>query len=127
MGHAAVWTWWIDHVELASHEAGVPPCLGDRERSVDLLQRILPNYPPVKRRDRFLILAFLLDDLVTVGAWRDAEQVMAEVIGWCGQINSPRTDRLLREAIALICRADPPPPSTLVDMARQLDALLASR
>ncbi len=121
------WTWWIDHVELASHEAGFHRSLGDRERSVDLLQRILPNYPPVKRRDRFLILAFLLDDLVTVGAWRDAEQVMAEVIGWCGQINSPRTDRLLREAIALICRADPPPPSTLVDMARQLDALLASR
>ncbi len=121
------WAWWLDHAEIAWHEAYVHRDLGDRGRAADLLQHVLTSYPARKRRGRVISLACLLTDLVAVAAWRDAEQVMGEVIGWYSQISSPRTDQMLQETVSVICRYDPPPPPTLVDMARQLDRLLTSR
>jgi hypothetical protein len=107
------WSWWVSDAELAWHEGHAAASLGRRIPAVDMFRQAVDLRPAVRRRGRYNDLAHLLDALVRVSAWEDAEEVVAE-LRLSDSIDSGRTATLLRQVAARVART-PDAPSSLVD------------
>src|SRR5262249_38166837 len=107
------WSWWVSDAELAWHEGHATASLGRRVPAVDMFRQAVDLRPAVQRRGRYNDLAHLLDALVRVSAWEDAEEVVAE-LRLSDSIGSGRTATLLRQVAARVART-PDAPSSLVD------------
>jgi hypothetical protein len=100
--------------------------LDDWRSAVDLFRRAYEQRPVDKPRSRYNDLAHLLEGLVAVGAWRDAETVMTDAIAYVGDISSARTTALLRRVIDQVDRARADATDSLVDTSDELRELLSS-
>ncbi|MGH8887681.1 MAG: hypothetical protein ACRDYX_21430 [Egibacteraceae bacterium] len=98
------WVWWVDEAELAWHEAMCHADFDDWKRATDLFQQAVPE----GCRSRFHSLAHLLGALVHVGAWRDAEAVIGQILPYVGEVGSTRTARLLHTTTTRIAGLQAP-------------------
>lgn len=102
------WTWWLHEAELAVHEARLLAATGDRKRAVNASQRAVEALPSRQGRDGALYRAWLINDLVSVRAWREAEQIAEELMHRVPIAGSARVPRLLRVAARAAGRANAP-------------------
>ncbi|MEU6051665.1 DNA-binding protein [Streptomyces xanthochromogenes] len=93
------WAWWIDRAELIGHHGWVLARLGDWDRAIPLLHEAATAPGPSYRH---LFTAELLAALTGARAWRDAEELIAELAPRAGSIGSVRTtETLARTAVRL--------------------------
>jgi tetratricopeptide (TPR) repeat protein len=100
------WTWWIDEAELTWHKAMVFADLGEWRRAVPLFEDAadLRQDAGVRyRRAGYNDAVHLLDALVRVAAWHDAEQtIVNDVVPHVAEVDSRRTANLLLRVIGRI-------------------------
>jgi transcriptional regulator with XRE-family HTH domain len=119
-----VWTWWIDEPELAWHEGMAHAELGDWPAAVALFRASSAGRDAHARaRDRYNDTAHLLNALVHVGAWREAEPVTAGLVETAAEVGSTRIANLLRRVTRRIKAEDTT--SALADSAEELVGALA--
>ncbi|MFJ2766625.1 DNA-binding protein [Streptomyces sp. NPDC087300] len=82
------WAWWIDETELLGHRGWVLARTRRWSPAVDLLRQAVAVPGPAYRD---LFTAVLLDALVGAGAWRDAEELIADLAPRAARIGSVRT------------------------------------
>jgi hypothetical protein len=99
------WTWWVETSELTWHQAMCQVSLGNHTRAVELFQRTLELRPAGTRRARYNDLAHLLEALVRVEAWRDADEMAGLLLPLAGQVGSGRTTHLLQRVAHHATRA----------------------
>jgi tetratricopeptide (TPR) repeat protein len=117
------WTWWLDDAELAWHEGMAHAELGDWPAAVELFWDSAAGRDARGRaRDRYNDTAHLLNALVHVEAWTDAEPVAARLIGIATAVGSVRIANLLRRVTRRITDADTT--TTLADSAEELARVL---
>jgi hypothetical protein len=125
------WTWWISERELCWHEAMLLADIGRQASAVDLFRAAVGKCPRRFVRARYNDLSHLLQAMVGVGAWRDAEPVIAEIAPYVGVVGSGRTEKLLRQTAVAMRRADTAANSTvrdgLDDLTGALDPVCGSR
>ncbi|MFD0857155.1 hypothetical protein ACFQ07_33435 [Actinomadura adrarensis] len=112
------WTWWVTDPEISWHRAMAHAELGEWSVSVSLFQeaaRQRTEYQRAWYNDQ----AHLLNALVHVRAWQDAEPVILELLNGAGAVESGRTTNLLRRVADRIARAKDVP-STVTDAAGEL-------
>ncbi|GGJ96747.1 hypothetical protein GCM10010123_28450 [Pilimelia anulata] len=102
------WTWWLHEAELAIHEARIRAAVGDLRGAVDLSARSVAVLPPRQGRDAALYRAWLLHDLVAVGAWSDASGVAGELRARGGAARTARVAGIVARTLALAERAAAP-------------------
>ncbi|MFD9790032.1 DNA-binding protein [Streptomyces sp. NPDC059070] len=101
------WAWWIDRTELLGHHGWVLARLGEFGAAVPLLHEAATAPGPSYRH---LFTAELLAALAGAGAWREAEDLIADLAPRAAAIGSARTTETLGRAAAhLLGRADAPP------------------
>ncbi|UQT60999.1 DNA-binding protein [Streptomyces durmitorensis] len=106
--HDPPWAWWIDRTELLGHQGWVLARLRQWDRAVPLLYEAATAPGPSYRN---LFTAQLLSALARAGAWREAEDLIAEVAPRAARIGSVRTTRTLRRtATGLLTRPGAPAP-----------------
>lgn len=122
-----VWSWWFDERELAGHEGMLHADLGDHDRALTCLTKAveLADGHEELRWALYVHRANLLQASLAAGAWSDAENVAAAVLGMIGDVDSARTEGILRR-VTSFPRRPPGLPSTLDDLleriARELPA-----
>jgi hypothetical protein len=112
------WTWWINETEVMWHRAMAHADLGQWPHAVPLLFEVAAKRHPAYRRAWYNDQVHLLNALVHVADWREAEPVIAEVATQVGDIGSTRTTNLLRRIVGRLGRTDTP--STVADTAADL-------
>ncbi|AZM51484.1 DNA-binding protein [Streptomyces sp. WAC 01529] len=100
--HDPPWAWWIDDTELLGHQGWVLARLHRWDRAIPLLHRAAtaPGGPAYRE----LFGAQLLAALAGAGAWREAEDVLADLAPRAARLRSTRTAESLT-ATALRLRA----------------------
>jgi transcriptional regulator with XRE-family HTH domain len=114
-----LWTWWITDAELAWHEGMIRASTGDWRAAVDSFHAAMDARGPDLRRSHYNDAAHLWWSLLAVGAWRDAETVVAKLVARLDDLRSGRTRTLLRRGIDLVDRAGSVP-SGLADGTHDL-------
>ncbi|WP_158942373.1 DNA-binding protein [Streptomyces sp. ERV7] len=117
------WAWWIDRTELLGHEGWVLSRLRAWSRAVPLLYEAATAPGPSYRH---LFTAELLSALVRARAWREAEQLIADVAPRAAGIGSVRTTETLG-ATAVRLLASPGAPANTRDAAGFLLESLPAR
>lgn len=132
------WAWWLDSSEMAWHRGIVHLELGEPHAAMPHLQDAAQGrlrrgpYTGGKNvtaagqpwgRAAYNDLAHLLQALVDVAAWREAEEVMPTVLDFTREVRSARTEVMLRRAVQRTARAAAGPSSTLRDMGEQVAAV----
>ena len=116
------WAWWVDDCELAWHEGMAQLDLGNPRAAVEQFERSVAATAVHQVRSRYLHLGYLLGGQASVGAWRDAEATMHQLMPLVGEVASTRTTVLLGKLL--------PKPTTAVapdstrDTAEQLQLTL---
>ncbi len=113
------WVWWVDEAELAWHEAMCHADLDDWKHATDLFQQATEGQ---SCRTHFVFLAYFLNALVHVGAWRDVETVIRQILPYVGEVGSTRTAHLLHATTMRIAGLQTP--VGLPDAADHLRGLL---
>ncbi|GAB1641061.1 hypothetical protein KRMM14A1259_14840 [Krasilnikovia sp. MM14-A1259] len=111
------WSWWLHTAELAVHEARIRSAVGDGRGAVAASELSVRELSAGQGRDQALYRAWLVSDLVDVGAWRDAGEVAEQLIERSSVAGSARVPRILRRAERRAGRAGAP--MWLVDTARE--------
>ncbi|MFI6052950.1 DNA-binding protein [Streptomyces violascens] len=107
------WAWWIDQAELTGHHGWVLARLRDWDRAIPLLHEAATAPGPSYRH---LFTAELLAALAGAGAWRDAENLIADLAPRAAGIGSVRTTETLARTAARL-RGCPAAPVNLRDAA----------
>ncbi|MGW7071069.1 DNA-binding protein [Streptomyces sp. NPDC054855] len=106
--HDPPWAWWIDRTELLGHRGWVLARLRKWDQAIPLLHEAA-TAPGPSYRDLFT--AQLLSALARAGAWREAEDLMAELAPRAARIGSVRAIQTLgTTATHLLSRPDTPVP-----------------
>ncbi|WP_409055474.1 DNA-binding protein [Streptomyces sp. SYP-A7185] len=104
--HDPPWAWWIDATELLGHRGWVLARLGRWNQAIPLLHEAATAPGPSYRN---LFTAQLLSALARAGAWREAQDLIAELAPGAARIGSARTiQTLARTASRLERRASTP-------------------
>ncbi|SDI07709.1 hypothetical protein SAMN05421505_1335 [Sinosporangium album] len=120
------WTWWVDDHELALHRGMCMGDLGLWGKSVDAIAVAVENCRHSGQgRCGFNDHALLLDALVRVGSWRDAEPILETLLPKVVEIGSIRTIRLL-DKVATRALSNPGATSTVKDSASELRRIAAA-
>lgn len=119
------WAWWIDERELAWHEGMVLTDLGRAREAVSKFEQSVVLASPRLMRGRYVHLGYLLGAYVKVGAWRDAEMTMRQIMPMIGCVNSTRVAVLLAGILPALTRERVP--GSTRDTAEQLRLLLGQR
>lgn len=93
------WSWWLHEAELAVHEGRLLAAAGDARGAVDASARAVLAVPARQGRDGVLYRAWLLHDLVRAHAWRDVEQVAAELVARAGTAGTARVPKIVASAL----------------------------
>ncbi|MEU2829393.1 DNA-binding protein [Streptomyces lavendulae] len=91
------WAWWIDEAELLGHHGWVQARLRRWDRAIPLLHQAATAPGPAYRH---LFTAELLSALAGAGAWREAEDLIAQVAPRAAGIGSVRTTETLGRTAA---------------------------
>jgi transcriptional regulator with XRE-family HTH domain len=102
------WTWWLHTAELAVHEYRIRSLAGDGTGAVTWSENAVLALPSKQGRDQALYRAWLVSDLVDVGAWREADEVVEQLLGKVVAGSSARVPRILRNAERRARRAEAP-------------------
>ncbi len=96
-----VWAWWFDERELAGHEGEIHAALGDHTRALPRLATAVERSDGRRhlRWAAYIHRANLLRGCLRAGAHTEARRVAAEVAPMVGEVASPRTERVLVDAI----------------------------
>ncbi|SDK22877.1 hypothetical protein SAMN04487820_105340 [Actinopolyspora mzabensis] len=100
------WTWWVDQRELAVQRGHVHDGLG---HSHDALRDVLESWELSRGKEHlrwatYITAANALRLSLRVGAWQEAERVIADVHQMLGEVSSGRTENILRRTVAEIPR-----------------------
>ncbi len=114
------WSWWIAENEIDGHHGHAFQTEGDHAGAVPLLQRSTEQRGGPTVGYRGMAAARLLDCLLRLRAWRDAEELVASIMPTVGETASVRTRRLLDEAVRNGLAASGAP-SGLRDALKHLD------
>ncbi|MFC6883604.1 MULTISPECIES: helix-turn-helix domain-containing protein [Actinomadura] len=101
------WTWWITDAEVLWHTGMAHAELGEWGAAVPLLRETADRRAAYQRA-RYNDLVHLLNALVHVADWREAEPVLGEVAAQVGEVGSTRTANLLARTVGRIARTDAP-------------------
>ncbi|MBB5152501.1 tetratricopeptide (TPR) repeat protein [Saccharopolyspora phatthalungensis] len=112
------WAWWINATEVQSHEGGVWRAIGERSQAVDCYSAALESIAPRYRWGRFITGANLINALVEVADWPEAERIAAEVYTLASEVSSARAMHRIRTAADTAYRSGAP--STLEGMLTAL-------
>jgi hypothetical protein len=82
--------------------------------------------PRTETRSQYLHRAFLLQSLVELRSWNDAETIARSLRPLANEVESDRTELLLHQ-ISSTVRSDPTVPAPLLQETRQLELVLSSR
>ncbi|MGV9881526.1 DNA-binding protein [Streptomyces sp. NPDC003006] len=115
--HDPPWAWWIDGTELLGHHGWVLARLRRWNQAIPLLHRAATAPGGPAYRDLFG--AQLLSALAGAGAWREAEDVVVDLVPRAGRIGSARTAGSLA-ATAVRLRGSAAAPASLRDGAAHL-------
>ncbi|GID92581.1 helix-turn-helix domain-containing protein [Amorphoplanes digitatis] len=107
------WTWWLHTAELAVHEARIRSLSDDGRGAATRSERAVLALPAGQGRDQSLYRAWLISDLVDVGAWGEADEVAEELIDRVSTAGTARVPKILGRTVRRARRADAP--SWLVD------------
>lgn len=100
--HDPPWAWWIDRTEVLGHRGWVLARLHRWDQAIPLLHEAATAPGPSYRN---LFSAQLLSALARAGAWREVEDLMAELAPRAARIGSVRTTQTLgRTATQLVAR-----------------------
>lgn len=102
------WTWWWHAAELAVHEARIRSGGGDARGAAEASERSILHLPAGQGRDQSLFRAWLLSDLVDVGAWSEADQVAWQLMEKAPIVGSARVPRIVRAAARRAARVGAP-------------------
>jgi hypothetical protein len=116
------WTWWVSDAEVTWHLGMARAELGDWGGAVPLFHESVTRRAAY-RRARYNDLAHLLNALVHVGEWQEAESAMAEAAALLAEVGSTRTTNLLHRITTRVAHAGAP--STVSDLADDLSRALA--
>ncbi|MFD3579133.1 DNA-binding protein [Streptomyces sp. NPDC058644] len=106
--HDPPWAWWIDQNELLGHQGWVLARLRQWDQAIPLLHEAATAPGPSYRN---LFTAQLLSALARAGAWREAEDLIAEIAPRAARIGSVRTTQTLgRTASHLLGKPGTPAP-----------------
>ncbi|MEV0700163.1 helix-turn-helix transcriptional regulator [Saccharopolyspora sp. NPDC050389] len=108
------WAWWVNDHELKAHEGGMWRAVGEPSRAVDCYNAVLDRTAPRFRWARFIGAANLVNALVEVASWAEAEQAAAEVHALANHVSSARAARRIHTAATSARRNGAP--STLQDL-----------
>lgn len=114
------WFWWIDERELAWHEAMALRDLGQRSKGIECFARSVEATPGPELRSQYLHRAYLLQGLVELGSWKDAELTAESLRPLAREVGSTRTDKILQAVSAVVCQRNSPSPSSIQDLVRVL-------
>ncbi|WP_234440838.1 XRE family transcriptional regulator [Streptomyces rimosus] len=114
------WSWWVSGNEIDGHHGHAFMAVGDHAGAVPLLQRSTEQYGGPTVGYRGMAAARLLDCLLHLRAWRDAEELVAGIVPTVGESASVRTRRLLDEAVRSGLAAAGAPPA-LRDALKHLE------
>ncbi len=124
-GTDPAWVWWVTDRELAWHEAMCLADLGDWAQAVELFELAARRCPVDLNRTRYNDFAHLVQAFVEVGAWRETEPVITQILPYVGEVGSRRTALLLISAAGRIANASVAPPSTRDAAVHLLELLKA--
>ncbi|WP_329521047.1 hypothetical protein [Spirillospora sp. NBC_01491] len=122
------WTWWLDGAELAWHRGMLHVELGEWDPAITAITESASGRTNARRRAstrtraRYNDLAQLLEVLVHIEAWNEAEPVLIEVLDQAAEVGSARTTNILTGVVDGIVRRRGP--SVIVDAAMDLRRLL---
>ncbi|MFG2500470.1 DNA-binding protein [Streptomyces sp. NPDC048441] len=106
--HDPPWAWWIDQTELLGHQGWVLARLRQWDQAIPLLYAAATAPGPSYRN---LFTAQLLSALARAGAWKEAEDLIADLAPRAARIGSVRTTQALaRTASHLLGRPVTPAP-----------------
>lgn len=100
--HDPPWAWWIDSAELLGHRGWVLARLHRWDQAIPLLYEAATAPGPSYRS---LFTAQLLSALARAGAWRDAEDLIAELAPRAARIGSVRTTQTLGRTASHLLRS----------------------
>lgn len=109
------WTWWVDDRELAIHQGVVHAQFAEWEQAAEHFHQAVARAPDSYPWARYIAGGRLLEALVRLRAWADAEPVAVDVLALAGEVSSARADRLLLRVAELAGQAGSAVPSTLAD------------
>ncbi|MDQ3404102.1 MAG: helix-turn-helix domain-containing protein [Actinomycetota bacterium] len=117
-----IWAYWVDDIQFAWFEAKVRTAQGNHGRSVAIFADALAHSPKHRVRGLYSRTTYLLESLVAVGDWRQAEVLVPHLEPYIREVGSGRTTAILRRALRAIHAGDVP--SNLRDGAVHLRGLL---
>jgi transcriptional regulator with XRE-family HTH domain len=89
------WSWWLHNAEMAVHESRIRSLSGDLTGAAAWSERAVLALPAKQGRDQALYRAWLISDLVDVGAWREADEVIEQLLGKIPVGSSARVPAIL--------------------------------
>ncbi|OKI05067.1 transcriptional regulator [Streptomyces sp. CB02923] len=119
-GDAPAWSWWIMPNEIDGHHGHALQTAGDHAGAVHFLQLSTERRGGPAVGHRGMAPARLLDCLLHLHAWREAEELVAAIVPTVGETASARTLRLLDEAVQNGLASAKAPPR-LRDALKHLD------
>lgn len=102
------WSWWLHDAEMAVHESRIRSLAGDGVGAVTWSERAVLALPARQGRDQALYRAWLISDLVDVGAWREADEVVEQLLAKATTGSSARVPAILGRAERRAGRAGAP-------------------
>lgn len=117
------WSWWVTDLELKVHEGGMWRAAGRPTRAVECYATVVESTAEQYRWARFIGGANLINALVEVSDWREAEKAAVQLHGLAGQVSSARAGLRIRATARTARRNDVP--SSLDDVLTSLAQLTA--
>lgn len=93
------WATWVDDRQFAWFEAMVQAELGDWDKSAHIFAEALATSPQRRVRGLYSRSVYLFESLVSVGDWREAEQLVPKLAPYIGEVGSGRTASILRKTL----------------------------
>jgi hypothetical protein len=116
------WATWVDDRQFAWFEAMVQAELGAWDKSVHIFAEALATSPQHRVRGLYSRSVYLFESLVSVGDWREAEQLIPKLAPYIGEVGSGRTASILRKTLHTVHTTTTTP--TLKDGAMWLQGVL---
>ncbi|MGH3686541.1 MAG: XRE family transcriptional regulator, partial [Pseudonocardiaceae bacterium] len=117
-----VWATWVDDRQFSWFEAMVQAELGEGDKSVHIFAEALATSPKNRVRGLYSRSVYLFESLVSVGDWREAEQLIPKLAPYISEVGSGRTASILRKTLHTVHATTTIP--TLKDGAEWLRGVL---
>jgi hypothetical protein len=83
--------------------------LGQRDKSAGLFAEALADTPSHRVRGRYSYSVYLFESLISVGDWREAEQLIPKLAPYISEVGSGRTASILRKTLHAVRKTNTTP------------------